>query len=320
MHNRVSRCWLVAMIVCSTATLVTGAPIDDFLKAEKWYVQYEVSFKVANSFTEKNGPATTKTSINMNRNFSALCALDMRMDGPSMTLNSAMLSGTADGTKASMADQMKFSQDIMARMSTAANWMASGGMLSIDENASDADQQAAMAAAMTARLGPASMDCTRIDSSWGLVTEMGTPFNQVRRITWNGNGMVSPGGGSDPLLEIDGPSASYTLALPYVFGDMDTKMKQRTTTTDTDINWKNPQTSTDSNTVGMSLFPANIEVDDRKYLQAAGIVIRGKVDPSTGKIAGEHSVAAHYDDQAKSIPGTIHIRYTLTLTPPAKSK
>ncbi len=318
MHKCVLVGLLVTAVISIPAAVVTGATIQDFLKAPKWYVQYDVTFKVAHTGTGTNNGATTKTNITMNRSFSATCVLDMRMDGPSTVLNLSALSGTGDGSTASVADQMKFQQDLMARMETAANWMGSGGMLSFDENLSDEGQQAAMAAAMLARLGPGSMDYVRIDSSWGLVNEMGTPYTLAVRTTWNGNGMVLPGGGVDPLFEIDAPSATFTLSLPPSFGEMESKMKRLTTRTFTDTNWKNPDVQRDSIEVGMNLFPSNITIDDPKNLQAGAIVIRGAVNPSSGKIAGEHSVAGHYTDADATVPGTFVIHYSLSLTPPAK--
>jgi hypothetical protein len=318
MHKRFALGLLATVAVLGSVGVQAANTIQDFLSAPKWYVQYDMTFKVAHTGTGTNNGATTKTHITMNRTFSATCVLDMRMDGPSTVLNSSVLSGSADGSTPTVAEQMKHAQELMARMETTANWMSGGGLLSIDENASDADQQAALAAAMQARYGPATMEYVRIDSTWGLVNETGTGLNRSIRTTWTGNGMVFPGGGVDPLLEVDAPSGTYTLTLPYSFNAMEAMIKSQVTTIFTDPNWTNPDVHRDSSETGMGNFPSDIAADDPKNIQAAMILIRGSVNPASGKISGEHSVAAHYTEATTPVPGTLTMHYTLSLTPPVK--
>jgi len=319
MHKNALIGTILALAVFGWVVSAAGATIQDFLGAPTLYVQYDVSFKVAHAAMEKHEIGNTKTIITMNRSFSSLAVLDMRMDGPSTTLNAQFLGG-GDKSKITAADAMKFQQDMLARMETAANWMSTGGMMSIDADAPVEEQEAAMAAARKATLGPGTMDYVRIDSSWGLVDEMGNPYNLEVRITWNGSGKVLAGGGANILCEIDAPKKGFVLALPHVFHEMETRMKRVTTTARTDVNWNNPDVRKDSSEVGMNIFPSQIDFDDPKALQAGMAIIRGTFDPSSGKIEGEHSLAAHYTDQYATIPGTITINYSLTLTPPTKKK
>ena len=323
--NRPIEVLLLAILGVFSAVHVWSAPaaaadLQQWLSTPIWYAQFEVEFKVAHKDTAIVEGATRITQIDMNRTFSAMWPVDIRSDGPSVVLGSSMLSGGADGSKPSLADQQKMMEGIFARMNTAANWMSSGGALAVDPDASFEESQAATEAGMKAAMGPARLEYLRVDIGLGLVNEMGDKYEMITRTTRTGSGQVLAGGGQGITFEIDAAAKNYALVLPIGFNDMGTMMKI-VRTTQIGINVPKPDITKDSSEVGLELYPSNVELDDLKNLQAGMAIIRGEIDPTASKITGERTMGAHYDDGNKLVHGRITFRYTLTTTPPpAKGK
>ena len=318
--NRPMRAFLPVIWGIFAALQIASAPaaaadLQQWLSTPIWYAQFEVEFRVAHKDTAVVEGVTRITHIDMDRTFSAMWPVDIRSDGPSMVLGTSMLSGGADGSKPSLADQQKMMEGIFARMNTAANWMSSGGALAVDPDASFEESQAATEAGMKAAMGPARLEYLRVDIGLGCVNEMGDKFDMITRTTHTGSGQVLAGGGQGITFEIDAAAKTYALILPIGFNDMGTMMKI-VTTTQIGIDVPKPDITKDSSEVGLGLYPSNVELDDLKNLQAGMAIIRGDIDPTATKITGERTMGAHFDDGNKLVHGMMTFRYTLTTTPP----
>jgi hypothetical protein len=281
--------------------------IDEFLQAPIWYVDFEVILKAKLDSSSTKGNSTHTVHIFLERKFSANWPIDMRQDGPSMILGMDALSGGGAGTKQTQDDATKMMQDMMARMGTSANWTSTAGAL-------DGDTDAGMKAAM----GPATLDYLRVDTSTNVLDEMNMLNDIFVRETRKGSGPVLPGGGQGIIFEIDGPTKKYTLQLPHGFNDMNTSLIHETQTI-VDPKSGDPITTNKKEEVGLRLFPGMLDIVDSTNLQGGLVTVKGDVDPSTGKISGERTIAIRYDDKSPlTVPGTLTFKYTLTMTKPAK--
>jgi hypothetical protein len=323
--KRLSTILLAAtMLTCVAATVQVapafGSDFETYLAAPVWYLEFEVGFKTSSADTTRNGAATIATSISMDRSFSAMWPLDVRLDGPSTVLNASYLSGAADGKVPSAAEQMKALQGRMARMSTAANWMSGGGAMSLGEDATFEESQAAAKAAMDAAMGPVRMDYLRVDVGTDFFNELGERYDMTVRTTRKGSGSVYPGGGQSITFEIDAAAKKYALVLPMSFNDMGATMTRETLRS---IQSKGgaPDETRDSTEQGFGSFPSDLTVDEPANMQAAMVIVRGDVDPASGTIAGERSMGAHYTEgDGKPVAGTLTLRYKLSMTRPAGPK
>lgn len=310
---------LLSLVLCvSHVTIVTGTDMETFLGAPVWYLDFEVSFKVRFTDSTQDGPTKNKTTISVDRVYSASWPLDIRMDGLSQVLNSSALAGGADGSVPTMAEQQRMMEEMMARMNNAANWMSSGGAANIPDNATDEEMQAATEAGMNAAMGPGSFEYLRIDSGWNLVNEMGERFDQTIRTIQAGQGTVWPGGGMSITFEIDGVSKKYQLVIPQGFNDMHAKMRQKVVMEQGHFGQMHVA-SRDSSELGLAFYPKDLTIDDPKSMQAGMALMRGDVDLASGKVVGERTIAAHYiDNGVTSVPGTLTFRYTLSMTKPSR--
>ena len=151
-----------------------------------------------------------------------------------------------------------------------------------------------------------------------LINEMGDRYDQTTRTTRKGTGMVWPGGGQGITFEIDGVSNTFQLVLPQSFHEMTAKMQQNVIVEQGSNGAMHVQ-SQDSSELGLAFYPKELTIDDPENMKAGMALIRGTIDPASGRIAGESSMAAHYnDDGVLAVAGTLTFRYTLSLTPPAE--
>ena len=304
---------LNAVVITALAAPVapaTAGTLEDFLNAPVWYLQYEVTFSSACQGTDNGAFGQTTFTSNLESGFSGTDVFNLRSGGPGPITQGEMM-GTSDGSKPSAADAQKITMQMMSLMDHTANWMAGGPAM--DPNATDAD----IAAAAEARF-PAHIDYTRVDTGKDLVNEVGTRFDWTRTTTIQGSGLVLAGGMGVTLLEMDTAKKTYALQLPLVFNAMMARAT-RTTVDVTSSKGAAPDETRDSNDLPINQYPSPIELDQpQKGAAQGGVLIRGVLDPSSGKISGEQSFAAHYTEGSATAPGTYLVKYTLTLSKPQK--
>ena len=291
-------------------TPAVASTLEDFLNAPVWYLQYEVTFTSACQGTDNGAFGQTTFTSNLESGFSGTDVFNLRSGGPGPIAQGEMM-GTSDGSRPSAADAQRMTTQMMSLMDHTANWMAGGPAM--DPNATDAD----IAAATEPRC-PAHIDYTRVDTGKDLVNEVGSKFDWTRTTTIQGSGMVLAGGMGVTLLEMDTAKQTYALQLPLAFNAM-MASATRTTVDVTSSKGTAPNETRDSNDMPINQYPSTIDLDQpQKGAAQGGVLIRGALDPSSGKISGEQTFAAHYTEGSASAPGTYRVKYTLTLTKPQK--
>lgn len=292
----------VAPAVASTA--------EEFLNAPVWYLEYEVSFTSSHSGTTPGGWGSMPFTSKLERVFSDTEKLNLRSGGPG-ALSMTTMMGTADGSKPSVADQQKMATKMMSMMDHTANWMVGGAGL--EENATDED-----IAADSKPSSPFRIDYTRVETGTNLTDERGEKFDLTVTTTLRGAGLVLAGGFGAIFLEMDTAEKTYSLALPFIFNAMSATARQEVVGVTT-YQGKAPAEDRKTSDVPFDLFPSGLTLDEGANGAPGGaMLLRGKIDPATGKISGQQTFPGHYTESNQDTPGTFVVKYTLTMTPPQK--
>jgi hypothetical protein len=301
----------LALTLVAFAAPVAASTTEEFLNAPVWYLEYEVSFTSAHQGTYQNGSGEPITfTSKMERMFSAREVLNLRNGGPgSITMMS--LSRTADGSQPTAADAQRISMEMMALMDHTANWLVGGPAM--DENATDAD-----IAAASQPTSPARIDYLRVDTGKNLNDEMGGKFDWTSTTTANGEGLVQAGGFGVTMLEMDTARKTYMLALPYGFNAMMARATQETVDVTTPKGGA-PNETRKTEDMPIDRYPYDLKLaEPQEGGMAGGMLIRGVLDPATGKIAGEQSFSVTHTERNETVPGTLVFKYTLSMTKPKK--
>jgi hypothetical protein len=304
----------IALTLAALASPVAPAlasTADEFLNAPVWYLRYEVTFTSSRqgSYEHVPGEMISFTST-LERVFSAQEVLNLRSGGPG-PISMVAMAGVSDGSTPSVAEAQRMSMEMMALMDHTANWLAGGPAM--DENATDAE-----IAAATEPTSPARVDYKRVDTGRNLTDEMGGKFDLTATTTVKGSGMVLAGGFGTTVLEMDTARKAYVLVLPYGFNAMMARATEETVTITT-AQGSPPNETRQTNDVPIDRYPPELKLDEpQKGGSEGGVLIRGVLDPSTGKISGEQSFMAHYKERNETAPGTLVVKYTLTMTKPTK--
>lgn len=299
----------LALALVASAAPVAASTSEEFLNTPVWYLAYEVTFTSSHqgSYQTADGGTMTFTS-SLERVFSAHEVLNLRSGGPgSITMMS--LAGTADGSQPTAADAQRISMEMMALMDHTANWLAGGpGM---DENATDAD-----IAAASQPTSPARIDYRRMDTGKNLIDELGGKFDRTVTTTVVGEGLVLVGGFGTTILEMDTVKKTYTLALPHGFN----AMLARATLETVDVTTPKgaaPLETRKTEDIPIDRYPYDLKLaEPQAGGMAGGMLIRGVLDPATGKISGEMSFNATHTERNETVPGTLVVKYTLSTTKP----
>jgi len=305
----------LGMVLAVSAVLpavASAASAQEFLNAPVWYLEYEVSFTSRNQGTFQGGWGPMSFTSSLERVFSGWDKLNLRSQGPGPLAMRDLTQGYESGKTPSVAEAQELSMKMLAQMDHTANWMVGGAAM--DENATDAD----IAAQSTPR-HPFRIDYKRVDAGTDLVDELGEKFDEKTTTTIQGSGKVLAGGMGAILFEMDTSTNSYALTLPFIFNAQSATAKSESVDI-LQVKGKPPEETRKTAEVPFDLFPGGLAVDDAPEgsPQTGGVLLRGKLDPSTGKIAGERSFKAHYDDRNVKTPGTMVFKYTLAMTPPKK--
>jgi hypothetical protein len=304
--------WIALALASAPAGRPAAGTAEEFLNAPVWYLEYEVTFTSTHqgSYTRPDIAGTLSFTSRLERVFSGSEVLNLRSPGPG-PIGMAALTGVAEGSTPSAADAQRISTQMMSLMDHTANWLVGGAAL--DEGATDADVTAA-----TLLTTPARIDYRRVDTGKNLEDDAGRRYDTTHTTTITGSGAVSAGGFGVTILELDTARESYVLQLPYGFNSMLSRATMETVDVVT-YSGAAPEETRQSDDVPFDRVPTGLDLDaPQEGAALGGVLIRGTLDPASGKIAGEQSFQAHYDERHKPAPGTLVFKYTLTMTPPAK--
>jgi len=278
--------------------------MQSFLNASAWKLDFEVSFtaKAEGSFPAYGGTINYKSSLD--QSFTGTIQFDVRSDGPNLS-TARMMSANDTGGAPSAAQQQKL-MEMMMHADAIANWIIGGADL--DESDSDEAQQAAMIESM--HTGTVRIDYTRVDNGVGLEDVANRKFNQTTRTTIKGEGPVMPL--TQLSFELDSRTGKYLLSLSPDFGDMSDNTLHEEVVTRTESAGEAPSESTEKNDHGLTWFPQALTIDDPSILMGDLPIMEGTANPKLGKITGEKTVPAHYDESFGPCAGTLTFRYTLT--------
>ncbi len=312
-NPRARRCATTLAIVLLALSAATASDKETFLNAPAWDLQYELTFTAASqgsqNFEVGTGIFTGKIDyvISLKRTLNAPYLLDLRSGGPSISMLNELMSGKSM-TQMSLADQQKFSMDMLSKMDHTANWMNSGGMTGLADDASSEEMAAALQAATEAQMGMATLDYKETVKGDNLRDEMGTPFKMTTQITHSGSGRVQ--GGGQITLELDVASSAYLLGMGYGWSDQSTTSVKIVETQHREIGGQITDTTITSQS-GLNGIGSQIIPDDSTRMTGKMLMLKGSFDPADGLIKGEHALPAHYADKRGDVPGTLVLKYTL---------
>ncbi len=301
----------IAPLVLASALIAPGSTLaataQDFLDAPVWYVHYEVTF-VSNytvPTSSMHGPMTSTTTFT--RVLTGTDKLNLRSQGPGAIGMAELTEGM--GKSPSMAESQKMTMKMMSMMDVRANWMVGGD--AVDGGSSE------NSGLVTA--GTVSVDYTCVATGKDLVNETGSKYDLTVTSTVKGSGPVQSGGMGVSVLELDTSDNSFAVTLPFACGAQGPGAKMQIVSV-AQGKGGSPDESRSERDVRFDTFPADITLDSApKGSAQGGVLLRGTFDPATGKIAGEQSFPAHWNDNTVTpAPATLTFRYTLTTTPPAK--
>jgi hypothetical protein len=304
---------LALAVVLATPHVALAATAAEFLNAPVWYAQFEVTFTSNYQGTSptQQGPMTFTSS--MVRVLTGCDKLNLRSQGPGATGMQELTAGI--GTNPSSADAQRMTTKMMTMMDNTANWIAGGASID-NENATDAEITAS-----GMPMGTVSIDYTRVDTGKDLVNETGSKYDCKITRTMKGSGAVQVGGMGVTNFELSTSDNSFSLVLPFAFNAQGAGTKLVMVTVLSSKGTPGEETRTENDQT-FDLLPSGLVLDNPpKNSPQGGVLIRGTFDPATGKIVGQQSFPAHYDDiSATTGPGTLLFKYTLTTTPPPAKK
>ena len=302
---------LVVVAAVAAPSLALAATAAEFLNAPVWYAQYDVTFTSNYQGTNQTqvGPVSFTSSLVVV--YSGLDKLNLRSQGPGAIGMQSLTAGV--GKNPSAADAQAMTTKMMAMMDNTANWMF-GGATADNPNATDAE-----IAASGIPMGTCRVDYTRIDTGTGLADGAGGVYDSKTTRTMKGSGPVQIGGMGVVTFEMSTADNSYALILPFVCNAQGAGTKMVTVYFVQSKGQPGEETRTENDTA-FDLFPAGLEMDNPPANSPqGGVLLRGTFDPATGKIAGQQSFPAHFNDLSGTTgPGTLTFKYSLTMTPPAK--
>ena len=272
-----------------------------------WYIQYDVTIKADHSAKNTVGSETT-TTWNFERFFAASAKLDMRNEGSVIAQTQSITADPEKFKNMSQAEMMKYSQDMLAAMQYAANWMPGP-----NDGATD------MLTYMKANSVPVRFHYVEKTAGNNLTDEMNYKYDyeSVRTGTASG-GAIYPG--DQHKFEVNTQSKKYWLLLPYTGQNMDGGMR--------DITWE---------TVDKTRPAGSGAWEEKRTTEDASIdwlpAFKLELPPNTGmapviegtytapdKITGEKTFKGSYSAGAHTVPLTVTYRYTVSSTPlPAKA-
>jgi hypothetical protein len=290
---------------------------QDFLNAPVWYLAYDVSYKVSHEGTyttwdlrDRSTERPANFTVSLDRSFSGSAVLGTRGPGPGTLSMAAMAGSWSDGSAPTPAQQAELMR-LYSRIDQMANWMLGGSSSDDYETAMD-DTKAGIEASM----GPARVEYTRVDKGERFTTS-GSPYRFTIRTTGRAEGKVLSAT-TMVTLEIDAGTGRYLLCLPFVYSPETSSKGSQETVHVTEHEGQPPQEERSTNSFQLG-FPRDLALDDPKGHPEGGVVLKGDIDPATGRISGEQSFKAHFSESDGTIvSGTLTFRYTLTMTPPAK--
>jgi len=297
---------LLAAAFVAPASPTAASTAEEFLTAPVWYLQYEVTITSKHQGARTDPGGTISFTSSLTRVMTDTQKLNLRSQGPGPISMTAMAAGATG--QVSQADAQKLSMEMLSQMDHTANWLVGGAGL--DSMATEAD-----IAKDSTPSSPSRVDYVRVDTGRGLIDEMGNAFDLTRTTTVKGEGNVLVMGFGAIILEMDTAKKTYALSLPIGTGPTGPGVTHEVVTV---IQYKGKQPEEDRKTSEQVLdFPSGLELEmpDRQAPQG-GVLIRGTLEPASGKISGTQTYKAHYPEDSTAAPVTVVFKYTLTMTPP----
>jgi hypothetical protein len=299
------------IVATGLLALADAAPAvsSDVLNTPSWQLDYEVTFKAARQDTANSMRGMTHYDIALESTFKTGLALDMQTPGGTLsTLKSSL--ATQGGSAMSPAELQRMNMELIDKMGTTATWTIGGAMTG--ENPTPEAEQAYVDLLSNGSAGKATVNYSYVVTGKDLHTEMGTPYDLDSRTTIRGSGDVyAP---AQLNFELNTKTRRFILTFAHEYSDASgTQAKKETVTRSL---WKKSEPTEERNLEDVSLVvPQRIIIDEPGALVGQVLAVEGDFDPAAGKVSGERTVKAHYDDLAVSIPGTLTVRFTLTPKP-----
>ena len=289
-------------LICILSLLVVqpaAADMQAMINAQAWDLKYDVTFKAAMDTTVSQEPGTKRYVITLDRSFSTSLPLDLRSGGPNISMTK--LTAASGGGAPSAETQQKLMELIM-RTEDLANWINGGP-------GTDANGEMDMQAFQSLGDATGKLLHTVEVTGKGLRDESNSLFDMHSLTTLKGEGKVKTA--TSLSFELDAKAGTYMLCLAHEFEDQTGNLATVESTEQITYAGSAPTETKGSGNQSLK-FPQKITIDDPSALLGYVMLVTGTVKPEDKVITGESTIRAHYEEGPWTIPGTLHVKYTLT--------
>jgi len=303
---------LVAGSAWAQAPVVVSPELKKLLDANAWQLDYQISFKATSSGTTQTqiGPIAYQTALTFDA--TETLTIDLRSQGASLSMQKLTASASNPAVAANM---QKALMDIVMQTDNIASWMIGDrGVPDLGDNVTAERLQAAMLASTGKKIGTMTVDYSAQTRGDRLVDETGSPYRQIVRTTRRGTGGTSLGS-QQITFEVNGATKRFLLMLPATLPMVpDAKLTEEVVTTTERPPGSTPAEERTTATRPLDSVPARLKVTDAALIfgDGSGLMIDDPVVLQGGKISGQHTMTATYNDVRDPIGGTLVVKYTLT--------
>ena len=297
---------LVAGNAWAQAPAAIGADMKRLLETNAWQLEYRLSFKASSS-----GTGETSYQTQLASDATETLVIDQRSQGASLTMQKVMANASKPGGAANL---QKALTDIAMQSDNIASWMLGPNVPDRGGEPTLAQLQAAALAGAKRSIGTQTIEYTAETRGDKFVDETGKPFKRIVRTTTRGSGGVTQGS-QQITLEINGATRRLLLMVPATLPTvLDAALTEEVVTLTESPPGSTPSEERKTARPTLESFPGQLTVTDAELAFANGgaLMIDDPAVLQSGKISGQHTVAATYKNNNAPVAGTLVVKYTLT--------
>jgi hypothetical protein len=302
----------VAASAGAQAPVVVSPELKKLLDTNAWQLDYQITFKATSSGTNDTrvGPISYQTALTFDA--TETLTIDSRSQGASLSMQKFTANA---GNPAAAASMQKALMDIVMQSDNIASWMIGDrGVPDLGDNVTAEHLQAAVLASTGKRIGTMTVDYSAQTRGDKLVDETGTQYKQIVRTTRRGTGGTSLSS-QQITFEMNGATKRFLLMLPATLPMVpDAKLTEEIVTATERPPGSTPAEERTTAMRPLDSVPAGLKVTDAAlaFGDGSGLMIDDPVALQGGKISGQHTMTATYNDARTPIAGTLVVKYTLT--------
>jgi hypothetical protein len=302
----------VAASAWAQAPATVSPEFKKLIDANAWRLDYQISFKATSSGSGQSLTGSMSYENALAVDATETVTIDSRSQGASLSMQKLTASA---GNPAAAANMQKAMMDIVMQTDNIASWMIGDrGLPDLGDDVTPERLQAAALALAGKSIGTMTVDYTAQTRGDNLVNELGDKYKQIIRTTRRGTGGVALSS-QQITLEVNGATKRVLLMLPVTLPTVtDAKLTEEVVTTTELPPGSKPAEERKTSTRGLDSFPGQLKVTDAAlaFGGGSGVMIDDPVALQGGKISGQHTMMATYNNGNAPIGGTLVVKYTLT--------